>query len=274
MTDDCRKASSNDSAPNAEFAQLLDDNGIEYTREFRLGSFSYDFKVGNILVEINPSPTHNSTWHPFREGGMDKSYHRRKTETAKENGYRCIHIFDWDDKNKIISILKKRERIFARNCEIKYVELSERSDFINKYHLQGYAKDEFGIGLYYNKSLVSVMTFGRPRYNKNYDYELIRYCSSMHVVGGAEKIFKKFKEDFSNKSIVSYCDESKFNGDVYKNLGFKYEGNKVSCHWYNIKTKQHILDSLLRQRGADQLLGTNYGKGTSNEEIMKSFGFV
>ena len=27
-----------------------------------------------------------------------------------------------------------------------------------------------------------------------------------------------------------------------------------------------IIDNLLRQRGFDQLFGTNYGKGTSNEK--------
>ena len=47
-----------------------------------------------------------------------------------------------------------------------------------------------------------------------------------------------------------------------------------ASHWYNIKTKRHISDSLLRQRGADQLLGTADGKGTSNREIMLREGFI
>lgn len=40
-----------------------------------------------------------------------------------------------------------------------------------------------------------------------------------------------------------------------------------------MKTKKHITDNLLRQRGFDQLFGTNYGKGTSNEELMRQAGF-
>ena len=119
------------------------------------------------------------------------------------------------------------------------------------------------------------MSFGNSRYNKNYQYELLRYCSSRNVIGGAEKLFKHFIKTYNPESIISYCDRSKFRGDVYKKLGFtlKSEG-KPSCHWYRPKDSKHISDGLLRQRGFDQLFGTNYGKGTSNEELMIEHNFV
>ena len=41
-----------------------------------------------------------------------------------------------------------------------------------------------------------------------------------------------------------------------------------------MSTKKHFTDNLVRQRGIDQLLGTNYGKGTSNEELLRENGFV
>lgn len=121
------------------------------------------------------------------------------------------------------------------------------------------------------------MTFGKPRYNKNYEYELLRLCtkSTYSVVGGAEKLFKYFKVHYTPKSIVSYCDNSKFTGNIYYKLGFTLKSyGKPSKHWYNIKTHVHITDNLLRQRGYDQLFGTNYGKGTSNEQLMLDNGFV
>lgn len=43
---------------------------------------------------------------------------------------------------------------------------------------------------------------------------------------------------------------------------------------YNTKTNQHITDNLLRQQGFDRLFKTNYGKGTSNEQLMLENGFV
>ena len=118
------------------------------------------------------------------------------------------------------------------------------------------------------------MTFGKPRYNKKYEYELIRFCSSDKVVGGAEKLFKYFVNTYAPKSIISYCDLSKFTGKTYSKLGFTYLQTSIGKHWYNTKTNQHITDNLLRQQGFDRLFKTNYGKGTSNEQLMLENGFV
>ena len=65
------------------------------------------------------------------------------------------------------------------------------------------------------------MTFGKPRYNKKYDYELIRYCSSKNIVGGVEKLFNYFLKNIEFNIIISYCDLSKFEGNTYIKLGFK-----------------------------------------------------
>ena len=56
-------------------------------------------------------------------------------------------------------------------------------------------------------------------------------------------------------------------GDVYLALGFNLaDPGSPSKHWSH--GKKHITDNLLRQRGYDQLFGTSYGKGTSNEQLM------
>lgn len=149
--------------------------------------------------------------------------------------------------------------------------------FLNAYHLQNTCKGQtIRYGLYKSEILVQLMTFGKPRYNKKYELELLRLCShkDYKIVGGAEKIFKYIVNIYKPKSIISYCDNSKFSGDVYKRLGFKKQVSPPSKHWYNAKTKQNITDNLLRQRGFDQLFGTNYGKGTSNEELMLEYGFL
>ena len=270
------RAYSNDSVPNKRFASLLDANGIQYEREFHIKSYSYDFKIGKVLIEINPSYTHNVLVNPFGRDGLDKDYHYNKSHTAEENGCQCIHVFDWDDVDKVIEILKPKTKIYARKCEIREVSIDDTGEFINKYHLQGMCRgQDIRVGLYYRGELVSIMTFGKPRYNKNYEYELLRYCSSHNVVGGAEKLFKYFIKTYNPRSVISYCDRSKFVGRVYEKLGFtlKTKG-KPSKHWYSLKEKNHITDNLLRQRGYDQLFNENYGKGTSNEELILDRGYL
>ena len=40
------------------------------------------------------------------------------------------------------------------------------------------------------------------------------------------------------------------------------------------KGTQKITANLLRARGYDQLFGTNYGKGTSNDQLMLEHGWL
>ena len=269
-----RNAFSNDSGPNRLFAELLDKNNIKYQREFGLGTYSFDFKIGNTLVEIDPAPTHNSTWNPFGGEPFTSKYHHNKSKFAESKGYRCIHVWDWDNIDLIITQLNNRPRVYARNCEVKQIDNKLSNEFLIQHHLQGKVTAEVCFGLFYKDELVSVMTFGKPRYNKNYEWELLRYASSYEVVGGAEKLFKFFVNNNKPQSVISYCDKSKFTGAVYPRLGFKHVATNISKHWYNMSTEQHITDNLLRQRGFDQLFGTNFGKGTSNEQLMLDHKFI
>ena len=167
--------------------------------------------------------------------------------------------------------------MYARNCIVKEVDKETCAKFIQDNHLQGYTNDKIRVGLFYNDSLVSVMTFGNPRYNNKYEYELIRYCSTMDVIGGANKLFHYFINSYNPSSMVSYCDCSKFSGNVYESLGFSFVDCRIGKHWHNQKTNEHILDSSLRAKGFDKLLGETYGyhgKGTSNVDLMIENNFT
>jgi len=274
-----RSNGSKNSYANLEFEQLLKDANINYEKEFLLENRYYDFKVDNYLIEINPTATHNATWSPWhKDKGIDKYYHADKTDIAIRNGYRCIHIWDWDNQKQIINtFLKSHGSIGARKCEIKLVNTEEEINFLNTYHFQGYVKSRVAIGLYEDNNLVLIMTFGKPRYSKKYKWELIRLCSSKKVIGGANKVFKYFIENYHPKSIVSYCDLSKFSGEVYDSLEFKKTSRAIGRHWYNIQLQDHITDKLLFRYGFDKLLGKtfgNFGNGSSNEQLMLQHGFV
>lgn len=191
--------------------------------------------------------------------------------------YKNITLRPWDNYKKIIDNLSNSTALMARKCEIKEVSLKDSKDFLNKYHYQSSTRSsKINLGLYYNDELVELMTFGKPRYNRNYDYELLRLCTKhgYTIIGGAAKLLKHFEKTYSPKSIISYCDKDKFSGDIYETLGFSKLSEQKSVHWYNYWEDRHITDNLLRQKGADKLLGTNFGKGTSNEDIIRSKGYI
>ena len=270
------KLRGNDSSYNRSFAELLDDNGIKYEREFLLQKYSYDFKVGETLIEINPTATHNTHFNPYGKNRIDANYHRDKSKLAKDSGYSVIHVFDWDDVDKVVQLLKFRVTAYARKCDVKVVSEIDTNNYLDMYHLQGTCRGQkIRLGLYHDNQLVSLMTFGKSRFNKSCEYELLRYCSHYNVVGGAEKLFKYFVDNYKPNSIVSYCDTSKFSGKVYDALGFKYiKTNSPRKHWYSLKEKRHITDGLLLSQGYDRLFKDNHGKGTSNEELILARGYL
>lgn len=266
-----------ESKPNGRMIDLLTAAGVAFDREFPIGRFSYDFKIGDNLIEVNPTATHNIDWSPFGDHAptISKEYHLNKTAAAESSGYRCIHIFDWDNAAAVVNLLKHRTSVYARKCEVREVSKKEATEFIDKYHVQYDARASFRLGLYHQGNLISVMTFGKPRYNKKYEWELVRYCSMANVIGGAEKLFAHFVGIKSPKSVVSYCDRGKFSGETYRRLGFESVRVSRPCvHWCQLNSGAHLTDNYVRAMGFDRIFKTSYGKGTSNAELLLSNGFV
>lgn len=265
------------SGRNRLFGRKLGCRGIDYELEYAIGVKAYDIHIldSNILIEIDPTYTHSVIPNHMRKEFLPKDKHKEETAAAVEAGFRCIHVFDWDDQDMIADSLCKKTVIYARKCTIKKIDSKTASEFERENHFQGSClNQQICYGLYHNDALVSVMTFGAPRYNKNYQYELLRLCTLRKhvVVGGAEKMFKAFIRECNPKSIISYCDLAKFTGDVYIRLGFKHlRDTTPNMVW----SKKHdkITNNLLLARGFDQLFGTDYGKGTSNNELMIQHGW-
>lgn len=276
LTEQCRNANYNiKSNVNREFGNLLKDSNIDFSEEFIIGSYAFDFKVGeNTLIEINPTYTHNVLGNHFNNWKHRPDfvlYHKNKTSYAKEHGnYRVINVWDWDDWDKILNLIKPKQKLYARKLTLLSITKQQANAFLDNYHLQNSCYgNSVNLGLYQDEQLVQIMTFGKPRYNKNYQWELLRLCTKFgyYVVGGAERLFKHFVRECNPESVISYCDMSKFSGNVYSRLGFNLlNQNKPQKIWSKNSIK--ITDSLLRQRGYDQLFKTNYGKGTSNEQLM------
>lgn len=266
---------------NISFGKSLNEFNIPFKFEKSLKSVSYDIEIldRNILIEIDPTVTHNSYMDIFDKSshGKPSDYHQIKSQLALDHGYRCIHIFDWDSKDKIIALLTSKQTIYARKCELRKVKNTQDiRTFLDSYHLQGFVKGiKHCYGLYYNNQLVELMAFGSPRYNFRYQFELLRLCSHTNykVVGGAERLFNAFIKEIHPDSIISYCDLSKFSGEVYSRLGMSNVSFTPPAKVWS-KEHDYITDNLLRQRGYDQLFRTNYGKGTSNEQLMLEHGWL
>ena len=279
MSEDCLANSHfRISDANKKLANRLNGVGISVEMEFRIEDKQYDIHIvgTNILIEINPTYTHNVIGNHWNKDGLSSDYHINKTAIAAANGYRVIHIWDWDNIDKIVQLISPKTKIYARNCELRKISKFDYVEFTSKYHLQGPTKGfSLCLGLYYNDMLVEIMSWGKPRFNKNYEYELLRLCShsDYRIVGGAEKLFKHSIDILHPANIISYCDLSKFSGEVYHRLGMELlRINSPQEVWS--QGKERVLSTTLRQLGYDKLFDSNYGKGTSNEQLMIEHGWL
>jgi len=170
-------------------------------------------------------------WHSSGRCEDDKEmeiYHLEKTESCALKGVRLFHIFEneWRTKRKIWeSVIRNAygysKRVHARKCEIREVDHKESEQFLIESHLQGSCLSSFRYGLFYQGELVSLMTFGASRFNKKYDFELLRFCNKINttVVGGASKLLKAFRSEHKG-AIISYANRRWSDGGLYSSLGF------------------------------------------------------
>lgn len=205
-----------------------------------------------LAIEVN-----GVYWHS-ELNGKDKFYHLTKTELCSQQGIMLWHIFDheWNNKKEIIKskvsgIFGKHQKIAARDCKIKLVSKEEKKCFLNENHLQGNAGSNVDLGLFLDNQLISLMTFGKSRYNKNYEWELVRFCSKKHttVQGGASKLLSFFIKNYSPKNIISYADRRWSNGNLYQHLNFKLlHSSEPNYYYFNKNNPGHIESRIKYQK--------------------------
>lgn len=232
-----------------------------------------------LAFEFNGSYWHSDIF-------KDKKYHQNKVLDCEKKDIQLIHIYEyeWDNeymrkkiKQYIKNLIHKQSNvIYARNTEVQIIEDSDlEHEFEDINHLQGYAKSSIKLGLFSNDELVQLMTFGVPRFNNDCDYELIRLCTlnDTCVIGGSQKLFKYFCDNYEFSTLLSYCDIDKFRGTIYAKLGFKLDSITVpGYNWVNPQTNDVV--SRYRVQKKKLLSIDSKFSDMTESEIMGSFGYL
>jgi hypothetical protein len=231
-------------------------------------------KAQNLAFEYNGDYFHST------EVKQNKNYHLNKLNRCETLGIRLIHVFEhqWQTKRSIVesrikSILGKNDRIYARQCTIREVEEVTASVFCEENHLQGSVGSKRRVGLFFKEELVALMTFGKPRFNVKYDWELLRYCTKLglNVVGGPSRLFKAA----GYENMITYADRCWSNGSLYRQLGFEellpsppsyfYVRNGLRLSRY--QTQKHKLKVLLGDRFDEELSEVDNMKNAKYHQI-------
>ena len=218
-------------------------------------------------------------WHS--DGLKGKDYHVFKTELCHRHGIHLIHIWEHEwkfkqpqIKHRLDYILGNSKPVYARKCSATPISAADANKFCREYHLQGECKAKLHYGLYCQGELVAVMTFGKPRFNGRYQWELLRYCSRERVIGGAGKLLKLFEREIKPESLITYANRSWSDGNMYARLGFEFNGVSAPNYVYakgetiipRYKAQKHKLKVLL---GAEL-----YDESKTETENMLGSGYL
>ena len=246
----CPKCSVNKSLPEKELMEFIQNyyKG-EVINSYR--GFDNQKEIDIYLPDLNIGFEYNGLlWHSSKY--VESNTMINKLNIVESCGIKLINIFE-DEwlykqnicKSRILNILGKSEKIYARKCLIKEISYKEVKIFLNENHIQGAVPSKYNIALFYNNEIISVMTFGALRKNLGYEnkigyFELLRFCNKLNttVVGGASRLFSFFIKKYNPIEIISYADRRWSQGNLYENLGFNFICNTKPNYSYIDGKKQ------------------------------------
>lgn len=241
---------------------IYNGNVIENTREI-ISPQELDIYLPDIGLAIEVDGVF---WHS-EERGKHRWYHCEKTDRCEQQGIHLLHIYDteWNDpakrniiESKLKHLLQQSQRIFARKCKIKPVSAQEASEFLDQNHIQGRCPSQIKAGLYYQDRLVALATVGKARFNRMYQWELLRYCNAagITVTGGLSRLLRYFSKNHDITKLISYADRRwtpSFSQNLYRSSGFVTIGKSDPNYKY-FQVNSNKIELLSRNRFQKHML--------------------
>jgi hypothetical protein len=110
------------------------------------------------------------------------------------------------------------------------------------------------------------------KYEKH--WEISRLASKLNtvVVGGTQKLWKKFLTDNDPDKVITYASADYFTGSVYEKLGFRFvKWTEPGFKYYNKNTLNVISRQKLQRH---KLIKNGFDINMSTDEITESLGYV
>lgn len=235
----------------------------------------YEHKIG---IEYNGLYYHSSR---FKE----KWYHHDKLIKANTKGYKLVQIFEdeWVNKRKIceqkllaIMGVCNSNKIYARKCIIKEIDVDTKNGFLKDNHIQGDDRSTYKLGAYYNDELIGVMTFTKT--NKDGLYDLSRYATKidLRVIGLGSKMLSYFIKHYNPTLITSFADARwtvDRDNNLYTKLGFKLVKHLNPDYRYyknSISRLERLHKFLFRKQSMNKKYG--YSMDMTESEMVEQLG--
>lgn len=275
----CNNISTGTSSQEEEIAQFIESLGFEVKRGDRrelegreIDVFVPDLRIG---FEYN-----GLFWHS--EFRIEKEYHVKKQEKAREKGISLIHIWedDWNKKKNIVKsrishlLGKTQKKIYPRKCSLREVSYKETKKFLNENHIQGFCPFQKSIGLYYENELISISTFGKRKISGSSGNELLRFCNKIghSIPGGFSKMLSHYIKTELPEEIITFSDRAWTTEmkNFYVSNGFSPIGTTPPNYWYIIEKERKHRFSFRKS----ELVKSGFDPQKTEREIMRERGIL
>lgn len=254
---ECRKRTSKAEKELADFIE-------EYVKVRRntfdiISPYELDIFIPSALIAVEFNGVY---WHST-QFSRDKNQHKNKRDLCHEKGIQLITIWedDWTLRKDVVKkmILHKLglssgQRIYARKTYIDFeVPKNEAKKFQENFHIQGPGSGSIRVGLrdeYGN--LVALSIFRK----NSEELELVRYCTSVSVIGGQSKILKWVDRNIKYSEMKTFADLCVSTGNLYEKTGwvedavispdYKYVVGNQRKHKFGFRVSRFKNDSNLK----------------------------
>lgn len=199
------------------------------------------YELDILLPDLKLAIEFNGIYWHSENRGKDSNYHLNKSKSCENLYITLLHIFDYQwvqNKNIVESMIlhkiEKSNRIYARKCEIREVSTFDKKIFLEDNHLKGMCRSNINIGLYYNNELIGLTCFSKSRFDKNFQWEIVRiaFKNNISITGGVSKMISYFIKCYNPDSMITYIDKTNSNGKFLEYSNFSYIGDSKPNYFY------------------------------------------
>ena len=255
-----------------EFVKSIAPDAVPNNRSVLSGRGEIDVWVPsrNLAVEFNGLYWHSQA--ALEAAGYSATRDHDKLEALISAGVKPIVVYEdeWNNHRVVVESRLRHalgdtlaESLGARKTRVVELSSSSAREFCEQYHLQGAARSNHRLGLEdQNGRIVAVMTFSKSNPSRRIQgWEINRFCSlpGVRVPGGASKLFKHFIQTVQPEQVISYGDRRWGSGELYRELGFEFDGNTRPGYWYFLPNQGvRIHRYRLRKNASDDPTKTEY----------------
>jgi hypothetical protein len=271
------------SKPQQIIVDFLIQNNIEHqvnVRDILPDNKELDIFIpsANVAIEIN-----GIFWHS-EINGKNASYHLQKTNLCKTKNIKLLHFWDkeiLEQPNIVKSIIVNtlgltKNILYARKCKINTISTKDAEIFHEANHLGGSVKSKYNYGLFYDNTLVQVLSLSKNRYKQDGMLEIVRFSSLLNyiVVGGFSKLLTHAIKNTFPVGIITYNDLRYTTGNVYNKTGFTFvENTKPNYFYFSRKNCHKLYSRIYFQKHKQRNLLDYFDNNLTEWENMKNNGY-